>query len=582
MSGPELSEEQLAALDQGVALLEACPGSGKTRTIVQRFKKLASTASKGIALLSFTNAAVDEASSRCRDQPHILKSPNFVGTFDSFIHRYIVTPTIAPTLGKAPTYLESWLSLSMSTTLHARKQPGGGIDLSSFQHDNLGRIFLDIDTLNQTQRSYFSGLETDGDRESLESRGIKTIRGLNKKGIFDCDSARARALEILRSDQGPSVLSRLSDRFQEVMVDEFQDCSSLEHEIIKLLSSVGIHTLVVADPDQAIYGFRGATAAIYDEYRSSVPGESRRVLVENYRSSPAICTLLTSVRTGRQSVVSAGSFVDEIPASIFLIVGVPADIGTRFSAIAEEWNIDADERIALAYSATDSHKLGSGIGKAPGGRAPTTRILKDMGVLRQKGSPTVRRKAITGLETTILSLLEWPDELTNQDNKAKLAHLGLDSRWLRLVIGRLIRESEEWADSPSCKSSLVTILGQELASLEVGFGSSTLKQKMSRIFPEAWTFWSESKSAGVDKSKLQWSTIHGAKGNEYDAVLLNIPDKAAESAWTLDATLEDKRVFYVGASRARRVLAIATPKTRLKVLKTNLDSFGVPYEVVHC
>lgn len=582
MSRNELSEEQMAALDPGVALLEACPGSGKTRTIVQRFKRLASTVSKGIALLSFTNAAVDEATSRCRDQPQILKSPNFVGTFDSFIHRYIVTPVIAPTLESAPTYLESWSALSMPTTMLAWKQPGAGIELSSFQHDNLGRIFLDVDTLNRTQRNYFNGLASDGDREALMRRGIEMIQRFNTAGIFDCDSARAKALAILRSDKGPKILSLLSHRFHEVMVDEFQDCSGLEHEIIKLLSSAGIHTLVVADPDQSIYEFRGATAAIYDQYKSSIPVESRRMLVDNYRSSTAICQLLSSVRTGRQTVVPSGAFVGENPGSVFLMVGAPADIGARFSALAKEWNIPVRERIVLAHRTSDAQKLGSGIVRTPSGSAVTTRILRDIGILQQQGSPTTRRKAIAGLETTILSLLAWPDELTNRDNKAKLEHSGVDSNWLRLVIGRLIRDSEEWIDIASCKSSLVSILGQELASLEVGFGKSSLKQKMSRIFPDAWTFWIESKNYGIDKSKLQWSTIHGAKGNEYDAVLLNIPDSAAENAWMLDSALEDKRVFYVGASRARRILAIATPKSRLKTFMANFDSFKVPYEVIKC
>ena len=580
MSAPDLSDEQSAALDQGVALLEACPGSGKTRTVVQRFKSRASTASKGIALLSFTNAAVDEATSRCSDQPRLLKSPNFVGTFDSFIHRYIVTPVLAPSLGKAPTYLESWSSLSISTTLHAWQHPGSGIDLSSFQHDERGRIFLDADFLSRTERNYFNGLGTDRARQQLEKQGISMIEGLTRKGVFDCDSARARALAILRGDQGPAVLSRLSCRFQEVIVDEFQDCSGIEHEIIRLLTSAGIHALVVADADQAIYEFRGATVALYDQYRSSIAEQSRRVLIENYRSTPAICTLLSSVRAGRQTVVSAGSFTSPFPAHVFLLVGAPADVGPRFCAMADEWMIGSKERIALAHSATDAQKLGSGIAVSPRGVALTTRMLLNLGILRQKKTPSERRKAVIRLETTILSLLAWPDALADQDNLTKLAYLGLESRWLRLVIGRLMRESDDWTDSASCKSSLVSILEQELGSLGVGFGKSTLKQKMNQVRPDAWNFWSESRSAQVDKSTLQWSTIHGAKGNEYDAVLLDIPSKKAEAAWLADEASEEKRVFYVGASRARRLLAIATPKSRLKEFKATLDRFGIKYEAL--
>jgi DNA helicase-2/ATP-dependent DNA helicase PcrA len=580
MSAPDLSDEQLAALDQGVALLEACPGSGKTRTVVQRFKSQASTASKGIALLSFTNAAVDEASSRCSDQPRLLKSPNFVGTFDSFIHRYIVTPAMAPILGKAPTYLESWSSLSSSTTLHAWKHGGSGIDLSRFQHDGQGGITLDVDSLNRTELNYYKGLSTDRARQELEKQGIKRIEGLISKGVFDCDSARAKALRVLRSDQGQALLTKLSCRFQEVIIDEFQDCSGIEHEIIKLLTSSGIHALVVADADQAIYEFRGATAALYDEYRATIAENSRRVLVENYRSTPAICALLSSVRTGRQSVVSAGSFTSPFPGHVFLLVGSPGEAAPKFSAMADEWMIDTNERIALAHSASDAQKLGSGIAGSPGGNALTSQILLNLGILRQKKAPSERRKAVVRLESTILSLLAWSDEMADQDKQTKLAFLEREPHWLRIVIGRLMSAGDDWSDITSCKSSIVSILQEELGSLEIGFGKSTLKQKLSQIKPDAWTFWYESRAVQMDKATLQWSTIHGAKGNEYDAVLLDIPSKKAEAAWLADEACEEKRVFYVGASRARRLLAIATPKSRLKDLKATLDSFGVKYEAL--
>lgn len=580
MSTLDLSAEQLSALKEDVVLLEACPGSGKTRTIVQRFKKTASESNRGVALLSFTNAAVDEASSRCADQPGLLKSPNFVGTFDSFIHRYIVTPILTSTLGKAPTYVESWASLSVPTTKRLWGQEGRGIDLSSFHHDVQGRIFLDTDSLQRKQESYFLGLKTDGDRRKLEQQCVDMICGLNEKGIFDCDSARAKALAILRSDQGESLLLRLSRRFQEVMIDEFQDCSSIEHEIIKLLAASGIHVLVVADPDQAIYEFRGATAELYSGYRSLTPETSRRALVENYRSTPPICELLTSIRTGRKTVVSAGSFIKPTPTHIFLIVGSGDRLGSRFRKLADEWTIEPNERIALAHSATDARKLGSGVAAAPTGVALATRILVSLGHLRQKRSPSDRRKTVIKLETALLSVFDWPEHLLNEDNQVKIAHLGKEPKWLRLVIGRLVHESKKWTDAATCKASMVLLLEQEFSSHTVGLGRSSIKQKLSQVRPDAWAFWSASKTSGIDNETLQWSTIHGAKGNEYDAVLLEVPSKAAEEAWVSDLASEEKRVFYVGASRARKLLAIATPKSRLKSLKSNLDDFGVKYVVL--
>lgn len=101
-SDQELSAEQKSALELNVRLVEACPGAGKTRAIVQRYKLRADTSDRGVALLSFTNAAIDEATARSSDRPDLLRAPHFVGTFDTFLHRYIVTPNESAALMKIP------------------------------------------------------------------------------------------------------------------------------------------------------------------------------------------------------------------------------------------------------------------------------------------------------------------------------------------------------------------------------------------------------------------------------------------------------------------------------------------------
>lgn len=85
MSSDGLSPEQLNALAPGIQLIEAGPGSGKTRTVVARFQQ-GIVEGRSAALLSFTNAAVAVARSRCRDEPTLLEAPNFIGTFDQFFH----------------------------------------------------------------------------------------------------------------------------------------------------------------------------------------------------------------------------------------------------------------------------------------------------------------------------------------------------------------------------------------------------------------------------------------------------------------------------------------------------------------
>ena len=92
--------------------LPACPGAGKTHQVVGRFlHRVNEEMRRGIALLSFSNSAVDEARTRCGTNVDVLRSPNFVGTFDSFIHRFITTPRLNA-VGVQPHYVEEWSQLS--------------------------------------------------------------------------------------------------------------------------------------------------------------------------------------------------------------------------------------------------------------------------------------------------------------------------------------------------------------------------------------------------------------------------------------------------------------------------------------
>ncbi|MFE6611694.1 UvrD-helicase domain-containing protein [Amycolatopsis sp. NPDC057786] len=77
--------------------VQACPGAGKTRVIVDRHLAAAGGGRRGQAVVSFTNVACDEVTRRCREagRPHLADFPNFVGTIDSFLWRYLVRPFLS-------------------------------------------------------------------------------------------------------------------------------------------------------------------------------------------------------------------------------------------------------------------------------------------------------------------------------------------------------------------------------------------------------------------------------------------------------------------------------------------------------
>src|SRR5690606_24409278 len=115
----------------------------------------------------------------------------------------------------------------------------------------------------------------------------------------------AKALAIIKSAKGATRLAKLHARFSEIIVDEFQDCSAMEYDILDALRVARIGVMVVADPNQAIYGFRQDNPDLYSKFRTSLPDGCVVSLDENFRSSPVICSLVASLAGASGEVVVA-------------------------------------------------------------------------------------------------------------------------------------------------------------------------------------------------------------------------------------------------------------------------------------
>lgn len=571
-----LSAEQRIVLEPHAELVEACPGAGKTRAVVARFVQEASAAGNGVALLSFTNAAIDEARRRCADTPQALRAPHFVGTFDTFLHRYIVTPDVTATTGIAPRYFQSWEELPGGQhVLRLAQKPGPGVELTRFTHTVHGAISLVPEALPSDQRSYFNKLSPE-EQQRLVEYGAKRISGLNRVQIYDSDSARAYALAVLGTDRGAKRLEVLARRFTEIIVDEFQDCSQVEHAILDRLRAAAIKVLVVADPDQAIYGFRQAESHIYDDFRNGVDDSALVQLTVNYRSSPVICQLIASLAADPDATVTCGDPDQhaDSPSNIHLLAGDAGPVLARFHALSTAAEIPPSHRIVLAYRTSQARKLAAGTAAEPSGEGFTKQVLIQLARLRTAADPSVRKTALSRLESLLLAQLEWSPDEKRLPVRQQLELLDRDRTWIRSVIGALWTASEGWTDRESARDSIKAILSEHLDGQDrplVG----TLGQRV-KIDNDLWNFWTQClamMSSGAEKTR--WSTIHGAKGLEFTAVLIDAPDPQTISDWRENTPSESRRVFYVGASRAERLLAIHVPKSRISSLAAWLASEGI-------
>ena len=581
-----LSDTQAAVLGEAVRLVEACPGAGKTRAIVARFSRLATSSHRAVALVSFTNAAVDEATKRCADKPQATQPPNFIGTFDRFIRRFVVTPVLLREAGRQPRYLDTWADLpeTFDTSIRHNDVAGRGLTLSYFHVDANGAVSYPSET-PQSDAAYAAQLEKAGHNPAalLDYAG-RRISQLTSAGLYDCEQSRVKALAILRDPAMKWLHRRLTQRFEEVIVDEFQDCSSIEHEILTLLESFGSRVVVVADPDQAIYEFRQAAPSSYIEYRDRIPAEHIVYLDENWRSSPAICDLASSLRSiSQRPIVSRRDNAQSPHADVvYVAAGTPKYARREFDRLATTLSIPAGERLVLASTRKAVIEL---TGQPPGtgsGKTQTSKIIRSVAALRFSRIASERKDAISTVERVLLGTIRLSPELQRAPRQEQLDAAGVQQAELRMMVARLVEASTSWEDADTATSSIRTTVAELLANIKYGF--TPTGHRFRKAETADWKAYMKAEKATVDSLELTGKHIHSIKGAECDAVLLDIEDDPKGTRphvldlWASASTHEARRVLYVGASRARRLLMLAVAPRNLDTLRVLLSDSGVAVE----
>jgi DNA helicase-2/ATP-dependent DNA helicase PcrA len=109
---------------------------------------------------------------------------------------------------------------------------------------------------------------------------------LNENRILDFDDLILKTVRLFETDQ--AILKRYQERFRFVSVDEYQDINYAQYRLIRLLAPEGHNICVIGDPDQAIYGFRGADVRYFLRFCEDYPATTRIMLKQNYRSTETI------------------------------------------------------------------------------------------------------------------------------------------------------------------------------------------------------------------------------------------------------------------------------------------------------
>jgi superfamily I DNA/RNA helicase len=550
----ELSESQRRLVEwdtstEGDLFAEACPGAGKTRAIVARFARLtAEEPRKGIALLSFTNAAVDEVRSRCGDRPEALRAPNFVGTFDGFINRYLTRPLYAQHFGRTPHFLETWEGVK-AARFRAGQDKVPDFDMSWFELDGQLHATLVEAWIPRKDRGAL-GPVIKAQRDAVERRAGFLCRSLVRRGLVSCAASRALAVGYLSEPENEKRISYLlGNRFREVIIDEAQDCGPEELLILRLLRRFNVSVTAVADMDQSIYEFRRAEQAAVHAFKDELPGSL--LLSGNFRSSPAICALNNSLRTGShtESAVGGNSACTD-PVRLLDYRSLP-DVARAVDGLLDFHGVGRDEVIVLAHARKDAREAAGGRREdaAQGGGAIAALAAAHTVLTAAGSSAAERSRAVRRVESILRDLAdleEQPDSVADQ-------------RWLRDTAVRLAISVVPSDDAGEYAAQV----RQHVRDISWP-DSLTRPSDLSLLRAPKQGKWTARGNAAVPTA-YAWASIHSVKGREFPGVVVVVPQKLTPDSgelsvldhWEQGEPSEARRVLYVGVSRAQRLLILA-------------------------
>lgn len=551
--------------------VEACPGAGKTQAIVQRFiERPAASARRGVALVSFTNAAVDEARSRCAGRPDLVQAPNFVGTIDSLINRFIVAPVFTSRTGISPVFRDTWRSVPGSTFGVPSVQGRFQLDWFAFSID--GTAAADRTRVSRGRRRLIDGLQL-WQRSKVEAEASRLWNRNVCRGIMDAAASRVHAAEFLADDTTRTVLrDLLAHRFCEVIVDEVQDCCDADVQVLRLLLDAGARLILVGDPDQGIYAFRGATAAGLRQLRQLVSLGPR--LNGNFRSSPAICGIVDSLRSSAATDKPVGKHAAVELAVVLVTYRTPAQARQQIEEAVSRAGIGHEQLVVLAHSwSTARSCAGAGSDRKTSDNRLYALATAVHEIQDESGTPRVRADALSRLER----LLQEQARPGLQDiTQAEFtAGLGLSARAYRERVLRFaLSLRPPFRSPPSAFKAQLT--ARRDAQDQLGWTTGGLQTPSHDGWPDI---------PCEPGDCLTHSTVHGYKGLQSPAVALVIPKRPADAIdqddgvhqWVRNREGESRRVLYVGASRAQQLLILAVHQSRATDVRTALDRDGVCY-----
>lgn len=552
----ETSKEITAYLSaKNKVILKACPGSGKTTTVAYKLNQIISTRSKGsvsgIACLSFTNVAKNEIKEKFNTfSGRLLSYPDTVSTIDSFINKYITLPyfykinsditrpLILDNNSKLNNISGTWLKYRTK-----RSQPLALIYPPSTISIDLQQKFLQKNKRNN------KAIVSDSIFDSY-CKDIKSWQ--TAKGILTNEDSTYFALKILKKH--PRIAKHLCKRFSHIIIDEAQDTSEIQYEILNELIKNGLENVeLIGDPYQSLYEFRNARPDLFNNQFISDDWDSHE-LMNCRRSSQNTIDCYAQIREkGEKPITSIATTKYNKPVHvIFYKVGEEFNLVEIYEKACSEF----ENNIVLVRGKKHLEALGVKISDENPWKTNFAMNLIRCKRLLNEGNI---KEAIKWTRRTIIELSNPSKnfhEIRELINDAKKDY---KQNILLLSILRNMPDFslsiEDW--NTNFIKLIQNLTGMSKIDFQLKKGGKWAKEIKNNV---------ESFFSINTPFETKVKTIHQVKGMTFDSTLTilskdnrgqNISIKQLEQSTSFPD--EKKRMTYVALSRARELTCIGIP-----------------------
>jgi len=278
------AQREAVAHVEGPLLVLAGAGSGKTRVLTRRVARLIEhdeVPPRQILAVTFTNKAAGEMKSRIADLLGADPAGLWCGTFHSIGARLLRIH--APLVGRTASYT----IYDEDDTLAAVKHVMERLRISTKERPPQAIVASISDAKNAlVGSSEFEQLARDPFSKDAARVYRELDTALRQANAVTFDDLLVLPVTLL--EQHPEVLEQYRRRFRHILVDEYQDTNRAQYRLVSLLGSGHGNVTVVGDDDQSIYGWRGADIRNILDFEHDFPGARIVRLEENYRSTPQI------------------------------------------------------------------------------------------------------------------------------------------------------------------------------------------------------------------------------------------------------------------------------------------------------